>query len=134
MIDYLRLVKQTMSLFQKVRLIQIARGLNRHMDSLATLASTLTEEVPWLIKVEVMKEPSIDIKVNVSTVMVFEPCWMDPIIDFLAEDHMPNNEKETKRVCKITARYWLSEDRRLYRRSFGDLTFYVCILARLMSS
>ena len=36
MIDYLRLVKQTMSLFQQVRLIQIARGQNRHVDSLAT--------------------------------------------------------------------------------------------------
>ena len=36
MIDYLRLVKQTMSLFQQVRLIQIAREQNRHADSLAT--------------------------------------------------------------------------------------------------
>ena len=36
MIDYLRLVKQTMSLFQQVRLIQIAWGQNRHADSLAT--------------------------------------------------------------------------------------------------
>ena len=36
MIDYLRLVKQTMSLFQEVRLIQIAREQNRHADSLAT--------------------------------------------------------------------------------------------------
>ena len=36
MIDYLRLVKQTMSLFQQVKLIQIAWGQNRHADSLAT--------------------------------------------------------------------------------------------------
>ena len=36
MIDYLRLVKQTMSLFQQVRLIQIAWGQNRYADSLAT--------------------------------------------------------------------------------------------------
>ena len=36
MIDYLRLVKQTMSLFQQVRLIQIAREQDRHADSLAT--------------------------------------------------------------------------------------------------
>lgn len=43
MIYYLRLVKQTMSLFQKVRLIQIGRGQNKHVDSLATLASSLTK-------------------------------------------------------------------------------------------
>ena len=46
MISYFWLVKQTMSQFQNVRVIQIARGQNRHIDSLATLASSLTEEVP----------------------------------------------------------------------------------------
>jgi len=70
MIDYLQLVKQTMSRFQKVRLVQIAQRQNRHAESLATIASSLTEEVPRLIKVEVMKEPNIDVKMNVSTVMV----------------------------------------------------------------
>lgn len=100
-------------------LIQITRGQNRHADSLATLASSLTEEVPWLIKVEVEKVPSIDVRVNVSTVMVSEPCWMDPIIDFLTEDRVSNDEKEAKRVHRTAARYWLFENRRLYRRSFG---------------
>lgn len=74
MIEYLQLVKQTISPFQKVRLIQIARGQNRQADSLATLASSLPEEVPWLIKVEVKTEPSIDTKVNVLSVRVSEPC------------------------------------------------------------
>jgi len=71
-----------------------------------------------LIKVEVVKEPSIDVRVNVSNVRVFEPCWMDPIIDFLAEDHIPNNEKEVDRLCRMAPRFWLFEDRKLYRRSF----------------
>lgn len=118
MIDYLQLVKQTTSLFQKVRLIQIAWGHNRHADSLATLVSSLTEEVPHLIKLKVVKEPSIDVKVNVSTVMVSEPYWIDPIIDFLANDHVLNNEKEAERVPRIAARYWLSEDCKLYQRFF----------------
>ena len=56
-----------------MRLIQIAQGQNSHADSLATLASLLTEKVPHLIKVEVMKEPSIDVKMNVSMVLVSEP-------------------------------------------------------------
>ena len=100
MIDYLRLVKQTMSLFQKVRLIQIGRTQNKHADSLATLASSLTEEVQRLIKVEVVKESSINVKVNISIVMVSKPCWMDPIIEFLAEDHVPNDEKEVKKYVE----------------------------------
>ena len=74
MIEYLQLVKRTMSQFQEVNVIQIVRGLNRHVDSLATLASLLTEEVPSLIKMEVVKERSIDVRVNVSNVRVSKPC------------------------------------------------------------
>ena len=96
MISYLWLVKQTMSQFQNVRVIQIAWEQNRHVDSLATLASSLTEEVPQLIKVEVVAKPSIDAKVNVLMITVSKPYWMDPIIDFLAEDCVSNGEKEQK--------------------------------------
>ena len=52
----------------------MARGQNRHGDSLATLASSLTEEMPQLIKVEVVAEPSIDARVGVSVVAISEPC------------------------------------------------------------
>ena len=52
----------------------MARGQNQHGDSLATLASSLTKEVPRLIKVEVVAEPSIDVMVGVSVVAISEPC------------------------------------------------------------
>jgi len=54
MIEYLKLVNQMMSKFQKVKIIQITRGQNRHADSLATLASSLANEIPRLIKMEVV--------------------------------------------------------------------------------
>ena len=82
---------------------QIALGQNRHADSLVTLASSLTKEVPRLIKVEVVKEPSIDVRVNVSNVRVSEPCWMNPIIEFLVKDHVPNNEKEVDRIRRMAS-------------------------------
>lgn len=63
-----------------------------------------------MIKVEFIKEPSIEAKVNVSNVRVSKPCWMDPIVHFLAEDLVPYNEKEAERIRRITTRYWLSED------------------------
>lgn len=73
MIDYLKLVKQMVSKFQKIKIVQIIRGQNKHVDSLATLASTLAEEIPRLIKVEVVQEPSIDPKVNISVVLFPKP-------------------------------------------------------------
>ena len=62
-----------MNQFQKVEVVQVARGQNRHVDSLTTLASSLIEEVPWLIKVEVVEKPSIDARVGVSMVAIFKP-------------------------------------------------------------
>ena len=108
-----------MDRFLSVKMVQMARGQNRHANSLATLASSSTERIPQLIKVELVAEPSISAGVGVSLVATVGPCWMDPIIKFLAEDQVPDNEKEAEKVCRIAARYWLSANRKLYRRSFG---------------
>ena len=122
MMEYLRVVKQVMNQFFKAKVVQVARGQNRHANSLATLASSLTEEVPWLIKLELVAKPSINVGVGVSVVAISELCWMDPIIDFLAEDQVSDDEKEAGRVCRVTARYWLSA----YRRSFGG-PYLLCL-------
>ena len=45
-------------------------------------------------------------------------CWMDLIIEFLAEDRVPDDESEANKVRRVASRYWLSADRKLYRRSF----------------
>ena len=39
---------------------------------------------------------------------------MDPIVDFLAEDRVPDDEKEANKVCRVFARYWLSVDCKMY--------------------
>ena len=86
----------------------------------------MTEEVPRIIKVELMAEPSINIAVGVLVVAMSEPCWMDPIINFLVEDRVPDDEKEAGRVRWVAARYWLSANRKLYWRSFGG-PYLLCL-------
>ena len=71
---YLQMVRQVMSRFLKVNVVQMARGQNQHANSLATLASSMIEEVPRIIKVELMAEPSINIMVGVLVVVMSEPC------------------------------------------------------------
>ena len=83
----------------------MARGQNRHTNSLATLALSMTDEVPRMIKVEFIVEPSINAAVGVSMVAMSELCWMDPIINFLAKDRVLNDEKEADRVRWVAARY-----------------------------
>ena len=97
------------------------------------LASSMTKEVPRLIKVELIREPSIGMedncisaRVDVVMISTTRPCWMDPIIDFLAEDKVPDDEKEAKKIRQVVSQYWLSADRKLYRRSFGG-SYLLCL-------
>ena len=72
------------------KVVQVARRQNRHTNSLATLASAMTEDVPWIIKVELITEPSINTVIdvgiagiNVTAISTAEPCWMDPILKIM---------------------------------------------------
>ena len=110
--EYLRVVKQVMGKFCTTKVVQMARGLNRHVDSLAKLASAVTEDVPRIIKMELITEPSINTvtdvgvaRISVIVVLTAEPYWMDPIVDFLAKDHIPDDEKEASKVRQIAFRY-----------------------------
>lgn len=118
MMEFLQLVKQTMDRFLSVRVVPVAKRQNRHADSLVTLASSSTEEIPRLIKVELVVKPNINTRVGVSLVTIVEPCWLDLIIDILAEDQVPTDEKEVEKVRRAAAWNWLLADRKLYRRSF----------------
>jgi len=65
-----------MSEFCTAKLAQVTQGKNRRADSLAMLASSMTEDVPQLIKVELIAEPSINTVVGVGVVVISttEPC------------------------------------------------------------
>ena len=118
--EYLQVARQVLSEFSTAKVAQVVRGQNKHADSLATLASLMTKDVPWLTKVELIAEPCINtaVSVGVAVISMDEPCWMNPIIDFLAEDRVSDDEKEANRVRQVAARYRLSVDRKLYRKSF----------------
>ena len=114
-----------MNKFRMAKVAQMARAQNRHVDSLATLASLMTEEVTRLIKVELIEEPSTNVAIGVGAtgidsamISVIGPCWMDPIIDYLAKDRVLDDEREASKIRRIAPRYWLSADRKLYQRSF----------------
>ena len=92
----------------------------------------MTEDIPRLIKVELITEPSISTtaedstRVDMAAITTTESCWMDPIIEFLAEDRIPDDESEANKVRRVASRYWLSVDRKLYRRSFGG-PYLLCL-------
>ena len=44
--------------------------------------------------------------------------WMDLIVLFLREEILPKDKSEADKVRRKESRFWLSEDQKLYKRSF----------------
>ena len=47
------------------------------------------------------------------------PSWMDSIVLFLQEDIFPKEKLEADKVRRKARQFWLSEDQKLYKRSFS---------------
>ena len=54
------------------------------------------------------------------------PSWMDPILLFLEKDILPKEKSEAEKVRKKAPRFWLSEDKKLYKRSFSG-PYLLCV-------
>ena len=52
--------------------------------------------------------------------------WMDPIVSFLKDDTLPEEKSEAEKIRRKTPRFWLSEDHKLYKRSYSGL-YLLCI-------
>ena len=44
---------------------------------------------------------------------------MDPILLFLERDILPEEKLEAEKIQRKAPRFWLSEDKKLYKRSFS---------------
>ena len=51
---------------------------------------------------------------------------MDSVIQFLKYDILPEEKVEANKIQKKATSYWLSEDRKLYKRSFSG-PYLLCV-------
>ena len=51
---------------------------------------------------------------------------MGSIIQFLKEDILPEEKVETDKIRRKATSYWLSEDHKLYKRSFSG-PYLLCV-------
>ena len=98
-----------------------------HADSLATLTMSSTQDLPRVVLIEDLYTPTSihhgmswvhQIKLGLS--------WMDSISLFLENDILPEEKSEAEKVRRKAPRFWLSEDRKLYKRSFSSL-YLLCV-------
>uniref|UniRef100_A0A2N9HH77 Uncharacterized protein n=1 Tax=Fagus sylvatica TaxID=28930 RepID=A0A2N9HH77_FAGSY len=123
---YLLKVQTAMTDFETVRVEQIGRNLNNHADALATLASVLSADFKRFIPIETLTTPSIDQPANYINTITVGPCWMDPYVTYLKEGVLPEQKKEAEIIKRKAARFWLSKDLKLYKRSFSG-PYLLCV-------
>ena len=114
-------------LFDSFSLLHISRSGNTHADSLATLATSSAQCLPWVILVEDLHRPLVmkTGMIHVHNVKV-GPSWMDPLVLFLKEDTLPEEKSEANKIRRKASRFWLSEDLKLYKRSFSG-PYLLCV-------
>ena len=124
---YLTRIKHLQLKFESFNLQHIPRSGNTHADSLATLATSSAQNLPRIILIENLCKPS-RIRGNIICVphIRIGPSQMDPIIRFLSKDVLPEDKLEADKIHRKAPRFWLSEDHKLYERSFSG-PYLLCI-------
>ncbi|XP_038707287.1 uncharacterized protein LOC120002598 [Tripterygium wilfordii] len=124
--------KQLLDRLHDYKVIQIPREQNDHADALATLASADQQGVKRVIQVQVLERSSIDeMPEEIRCAEEQVPSWMDPIVAYLKDGILPEDKKEARKLAVKAARFWLSPDQKLYKKSFSG-PYLLCVhLARV---
>ena len=90
------------------------------------LATSSAQDLPRVILVEDLYKPSrTEDTVQINQIRA-GPSWMDSIIQFLKENILPEENVEADKIRRKATSYWLSEDHKLYKRSFSG-PYLLCV-------
>ena len=120
-------VRRIQTKFEFFDLLYIPRSGNTHANSLATLATSSAQDLPRVILVEDLCTPTL-LKRDFSQIHQIKlgPSWMDPILLFIERDILPEEKFEAEKLRRKAPRFWLSEDRKLYKHSFSG-PYLLCV-------
>lgn len=124
--QHLKLFRALQPVLQKVSVVRVPRSQNRHVNSLATLASLSDEGVPQMISMELLERPSIEHPMVFVLASMPGPSWMDPYLSFLSNRSLLNDPKELEKLRRKSSCFWLSKGNKLYRRLFGG-PYLLCL-------
>ena len=124
--EYLSQVKYLQLKFDSFDLLHVPRNGNAHADSLTMLATSSAQDLPRVIIVEDLYKPARTGKTIKINQIRARPSWMDSIIRFLKEDILPEEKIEADKIRRKATSYWLSEDHKLYKRSFSR-SYLLCV-------
>ena len=125
--EYLGQVRRIQTKFEFFDLSHISRSGNTHADSLVTFATFSAQDLPRVILIEDLCIPT---PMKRDLLQVYQvkvrPSWMDPILLFLEKDILPEEKSKAEKVQRKAPRFWLSEDKKLYKHSFSG-PYLLCV-------
>ena len=131
---YLRAVKNSLSKFEFIQVKQIGREHNSHADILTKLATAKETDMERTVRVEVLDSPSPqNVELDILNVTRPVASWMDPLIAYLQNSQLPEDQREADIVKRKAPGYWLSKEGSLYKRSFSG-PYLLCVHPDLVNN
>nr|XP_023922956.1 uncharacterized protein LOC112034372 [Quercus suber] len=125
--EYLGQVRRMQVNFECFEVAYVPRSENAHADSLATLATSSAKDLPRVIMVENLNTPTLITGDSLQVNQVNSAhSWMDPLLLFLEKDILPEDKSEAEKVRRKAPRFWLFENKKLYKCSFSG-PYLLCV-------
>ena len=100
--------------------------METHVDSLVTLATPSTQNLPRVILIEdLCKSTEVRGKGAYVHQVRVEPSWMDLIVLFLREDILPSDKLEVDKIWWKARCFWMSEDQKFYKLFSRPYLLYI---------
>uniref|UniRef100_A0A2N9FB78 Integrase catalytic domain-containing protein n=1 Tax=Fagus sylvatica TaxID=28930 RepID=A0A2N9FB78_FAGSY len=98
---YLTIARTLLTEFDSTHVAQIGREHNSHADILTKLAMALETDMQRTVCIETLDRPSFqNHEVSVYCISS-QPSWMDPILNYLKDNKLPEDKKEAKMIKRI---------------------------------
>ena len=133
MSTYLTSARSLLAKFESIHVAQIGREHNSHVDILTKLATTLESDIQRTVCIEILNQPSFHSQEEFVCSISNQPSWMDPILNYLKDNKLPEDKKETKMIKCKALKYWVSKEGLLYRRSFTG-PYLLCVYPEMVKN
>ena len=104
--QYLQRVKELTSAFHHLNIQQVPRDENMQADTLSKLVTFIPNDLYAQVFFKVLEEPSIS-RPKLVLQIDAEPCWMDPLVQYLTDGSLPEDRAEARRLWNRATRFLL---------------------------
>ncbi|XP_071718878.1 uncharacterized protein [Rutidosis leptorrhynchoides] len=95
---YLQLLKEMAMRFEHFELAQVPRSQNKKADALSKLTALTFSHFQKQVWVEELPSKSIDSNLMVASVTEEQQNWMDPILQYIRSNILPDDGREARLV------------------------------------